>query len=179
VVATFDLGQCVDVLGRTPQVVRELLTGLTADWTRRNEGGDTWSPYDVLGHLIHGEKADWIPRAEIILGPGADKRFTPFNRLAQFQEGGERSLEQLIDDFAAARRASLEQLRSFHLTDADLDRTGIHPEFGTVTLRQLLATWVVHDLDHVVQISRVMAKRLTGEVGPWIAYLRVLRDRTS
>jgi hypothetical protein len=176
VVATFDLDQCVEVLERTPQVVRELLAGLPADWTRHNEGGDTWSPYDVVGHLIHGEKADWIPRLEIILGPGADKRFPPFDRLAQFHDSGGRSLEDLIEEFGERRRASLERLRSFQLTEADFDRSGVHPEFGPVTLRQLLATWVAHDLDHIVQIARVMAKQMVGEVGPWIAYLRVLRD---
>ncbi|MFI5177376.1 MAG: DinB family protein [Vicinamibacterales bacterium] len=177
-VATFDLDHCVAVLERTPQVVRELLAGLPAGWTHTNEGAGTWSPYDVVGHLIHGEKTDWIPRLEIIVGPGADKRFTAFDRGAQFQARGDRSLEDLIEEFGECRRASLERLRAHRPTGADLDRPGIHPEFGPVTLRQLLATWVVHDLDHVVQITRVMAKQLSGEVGPWIAYLGVLRDRT-
>ena len=172
----FRLDQCVEILERTPQVVRELLAGLPANWTRTNEGGETWSPYDVIGHLIHGEKTDWIPRAEIILGPGSDKRFTPFDRTAQSRESQGKSLEDLIEDFGELRRASLERLQGFRLTDKDLDRTGVHPEFGQVTLRQLLATWVVHDLDHIVQISRVMARQMREEVGPWIAYLRVVRE---
>ena len=172
----FRLDQCVEILERTPQVVRELLAGLPANWTRTNEGGETWSPYDVIGHLIHGEKTDWIPRAEIILGPGSDKRFTPFDRTAQSRESQGKSLEDLIEDFGELRRASLERLQGFRLTEKDLDRTGVHPEFGQVTLRQLLATWVVHDLDHIVQISRVMARQMREEVGPWSAYLRVVRE---
>ena len=172
----FSLEQCVDILERTPQVVRELLAGLPADWTRSNEGGQTWSPYDVVGHLIHGEKTDWIPRAEIILGTDLDKRFKPFDRTAMFRESQGRSLEDLIEEFGDLRRASLERLQGLRLTDADLDRTGVHPEFGPVTLRQLLSTWAVHDLDHIVQISRVLAKQMTGDVGPWVAYLRVLRE---
>lgn len=172
----FDLDHCVEILDRTPRVLRELLAGLPTDWTGQNEGADTWAPYDVIGHLVHGEKTDWIQRAEIILGASPDKRFVPFDRLAQFRDARGQSLETLLDEFAERRRANLERLRGWHLTDADLDRTGIHPEFGPVTLRQLLSTWVVHDLDHVVQISRVMAKRLKVDVGPWVAYLRVIRD---
>jgi hypothetical protein len=175
-VRRFNLDQCVEILERTPQVVRELLAGLPAVWTRTNEGGQTWSPYDVVGHLIHGEKTDWIPRAEIMLGPGPDKRFTPFDRTAMFRESQGQSLEDLIEEFGELRRASLDRLQALRLTEADLDRTGVHPEFGSVTLRQLLATWVVHDLDHIVQISRVLARQMTAEVGPWVAYLRVLRE---
>jgi hypothetical protein len=175
-VTEFRLDQCVEILERTPQVVRELLAGLPAVWTRTNEGGQTWSPYDVVGHLIHGEKTDWIPRAEIMLGPGPDKRFTPFDRTAMFRESQGQSLEDLIEEFGELRRASLDRLQALRLTEADLDRTGVHPEFGSVTLRQLLATWVVHDLDHIVQISRVLARQMTAEVGPWVAYLRVLRE---
>jgi hypothetical protein len=175
-VTRFDLDQCTEILERTPQVLRELLAGLPADWTRTNEGGQTWSPYDVVGHLIHGEKTDWIPRAEIILGPGSDKPFTPFDRTAMFRERQERSLEDLIEEFGELRRSSLERLQAFRLTEADLERTGVHPEFGQVTLRQLLSAWVVHDLNHIVQITRVMARRLTADVGPWVAYLGVLRE---
>lgn len=172
----FNLDQCTEILERTPQVVRELLAGLPASWTRTNEGGQTWSPYDVVGHLIHGERTDWIPRAEIILGPGPDKRFTPFDRTAMLRASHDQTLEDLIEEFGDLRRASLERLEGFRLTEADLDRTGVHPEFGPVTLRQLLSTWVVHDLDHIVQISRVMARQMTADVGPWVAYLRVLRE---
>ncbi len=172
----FNLDQCTEILERTPQVVRELLAGLPAAWTRTNEGGQTWSPYNVVGHLIHGEKTDWIPRAEIILGPGPDRRFTPFDRTAMLRERRDQTLEDLIEEFGELRRASLDRLQGFRVTDADLDRTGVHPEFGPVTLRQLLSTWVAHDLDHIVQISRVMARQLTADVGPWVAYLRVLRE---
>ena len=171
---TFDLDECLELLERTPQVLRELVGGLPAKWTQ--EGGASWSPYDVLGHLIHGEKTDWVPRAEIIMGPGPDRHFVPFDRRAQFQESEGHSLEDLLEEFGERRRASLDRLRAMHLSSDDFDRLGIHPDFGPVTLRQLLATWVVHDLDHIVQISRVMARQLTSEVGPWRAYLRVLRD---
>ncbi len=174
--SAFDLEQCIGILERTPRVLRELLAGLPAEWTRKNEGSDTWSPYDVVGHLIHGEKTDWIQRAEIILSDASDRRFVPFDRLAQFRDAPTPSLDALIGEFSDRRRANLDRLRALHLTPADLDRTGIHPEFGTVTLRQLLSTWVVHDFDHLVQISRVMAKQLTVDVGPWVAYLRVVRE---
>ena len=174
-VAALDVDRCVEILERTPRVVRELLAGLPAEWTRGTEGPDTWSPYDVVGHLIHGERTDWIARAEIILGPGPDKRFKPFDRTAHFRESAGRSLEALLDEFETARRASLVRLREMALTQTDLDKSGVHPAFGPVTQRQLLAAWVAHDLDHVVQISRVMARQVTAEVGPWREYMRVLR----
>ncbi len=172
----FDLEKSIAVLERTPAVLRSLLSGLPDDWTTGTEGPDTWSPYDVVGHLIHGERTDWMARLRIILGDGPDRTFVPFDRFAQFEESRGRSLAQLLDDFAEARAASLIQLRALALTESDLDRTGIHPTFGTVTARQLLSTWTVHDLDHVVQISRVMAKQLGSEVGPWVEFLRIVRD---
>lgn len=173
----FDLERSMQMLERTPVVLRTWLSGLDEEWTRRNEGGETWSPYDVLGHLIHGEHSDWMPRLRIILGDGPNKTFAPFDRFAQFRESEGKSLAQLLDELAAARADSLRDLRALALTDADLERTGIHPKFGTVTARQLLATWVAHDLDHLVQISRVMAYQLHDDVGPWIEFLRVVRDR--
>jgi len=176
VVDALDVDRCVEILERTPRVVRALLAGLPAEWTRGTEGPETWSPYDVVGHLVHGERTDWIARAEIILGPGPDRRFRPFDRTAQFRESAGRPLDALLDEFDAARRASLTRLREMAPTEADLDRSGIHPAFGPVTLRQLLAAWVAHDLDHLVQISRVMARQVTAEAGPWREYLRVLRD---
>lgn len=172
----FDLEKAIAVLERTPGVLRTLLSGLPDDWTTGTEGPDTWSPYDVVGHLIHGERTDWITRLEIILGDGPDRTFAPFDRFAQFEESRGKSLAQLLDEFAGARAASLDRLRAFDLTEAHLDRTGVHPTFGTVTARQLLATWTVHDLDHVMQISRVMAKQLGPEVGPWVEFLRIVRD---
>jgi hypothetical protein len=139
-----------------------------------HEGGQTWSPFDVVGHLIHGEHTDWIPRARIILEHGEARAFDKFDRFAQFTASDGRTLGSLLDEFASMRRENLRQLESMHLTDADLDRRGRHPELGVVTLRQLLATWVAHDLDHVVQISRVLARQYADEVGPWRAYLRII-----
>jgi hypothetical protein len=173
----FDLTRSMQVLERTPRVLESLLSGLDDEWTTRNEGNDTWSPFDVMGHLIHGERTDWLTRLRIILGDGPDKRFAPFDRFAQFEESRGKSLADLLEEFAALRAAGLRDLRALELSDADLDRTGIHPKFGTVTARQLLATWVAHDLDHIVQISRVMAHQLHDDVGPWIEFLRIVRDR--
>ena len=172
----FDLEKCVDVLQRTPAVLDALLAGLSEDWTAHNEGPDTWSPYDVVGHLIHGERTDWMARLEIILSDGPDKRFAPFDRFAQFEESRGRTLADLLREFREVRAANLARLRALQLQPADLDRTGVHPRFGEVTLRQLLATWTVHDLDHLMQISRVMAKQIGVETGPWIEYLRILRS---
>ena len=162
------------ILARTPATVNALLRGLTAPWTLANEGGDTWSPFEVVGHLIHGEQTDWIPRAKIILTHGETRAFEKFDRLAQFTTSAGRTLPDLLDDFAQLREENLRELSSLDLTDADLDRTGRHPELGVVTLRQLLATWVAHDLDHIMQISRVLARQYSDEVGPWRAYLRVI-----
>jgi hypothetical protein len=176
VVEALDVDRCLEILERTPRVLGELLAALPAEWTHGTEGPETWSPYDVVGHLVHGERTDWIPRAEIILGPGPDKRFKPFDRTAHFRESAGRSLDALLDEFGTARRASLVRLREMALTETDLDKSGVHPAFGPVTLRQLLAAWVAHDLDHIVQISRVMARQVTAEAGPWREYMRVLRD---
>jgi hypothetical protein len=171
---SFAIEDATDILARTPSTLNALLRGLTAPWTLGNEGGETWSPFDVVGHLIHGERTDWIPRVKIILTHGEARAFEKFDRLAQFSASSGRTLPDLLDDFASLREESLRELGSLDLTDADLDRTGRHPELGVVTLRQLLATWVAHDLDHVVQISRVLARQYSDEVGPWRAYLRVI-----
>jgi hypothetical protein len=173
----FDLEHSIELLERTPRVLDALLAGLPDAWTTRNEGDGTWSPYDVVGHLIHGERTDWMTRLHVILSDGPDKTFAPFDRFAQFRESEGKSLSRLLDEFADARGSSLRELRSLQLSDADLDRTGIHPKFGTVTARQLLATWVAHDLDHLVQIARVMAHQIGGDVGPWVEFLRVVRDK--
>ena len=173
---TFDLAKCLELLERTPAVLDTMLSGLSEDWTHHNEGGETWSPYDVIGHLIHGERTDWMARLDIILSDGPNKTFVPFDRFAQFEESRGKSLADLLREFRDVRSANLARLRSLGLSDADFDRTGIHPKFGTVTLRQLLSTWTVHDLDHVIQISRVMAKQIGTETGPWVEYLRIIRD---
>ena len=170
----FTLESGLEVLERTPGALRALLEGLSPIWTSATEGPDTWSPYDVVGHLIHGERTDWMARVGIILKDGGT--FHTFDRFAQFRESEGKSLAQLLDEFAAARQENLQKLRGLNLTEADLDRTGIHPKFGTVTLRQLLSTWVAHDMDHVMQISRVMGKQLKDDVGPWTEYLRVVRS---
>lgn len=171
----FSLSKSIEVLERTPETLFQLLQNLHPDWTSTNEGVDTWSAYDVIGHLIHGDKSDWVVRAEIILSNRNEKRFEAFDRFAQFEDSKGKTLPQLLTEFNAIRKANIERLRNLNITDEDLMKTGIHPSFGSVTLAQLLATWVVHDLDHISQISRVMAKQYKDEVGPWIAYLKILR----
>lgn len=170
-----DLDDAVAVLKRTPGTLRSMLAGLPQVWTETNEGGETWSSYDVLGHLVHGEQTDWIPRAKVILETGEAQPFEAFDRFAQFEASKGKSLSELLDEFEAARAASLDALESMRLTPDDLERTGMHPALGRVTLGELLATWVAHDLDHVVQISRTMAKQYTEAVGPWRQYLSVLK----
>jgi hypothetical protein len=170
----FVIEEAVAILSRTPSTLDALLRGLPDGWIAAHEGGDTWSPFDVIGHLIHGERTDWMPRARIILEHGESTPFEKFDRLAQFAESRGRTLASLLDEFAALRRDNVRALDALHLTGADLDRRGRHPELGGVTLRQLLATWVAHDLDHVMQISRVLARQYTDEVGPWRAYLRII-----
>jgi DinB family protein len=162
------------ILARTPATLDALLRGLPDGWIRANEGGETWSPFDVIGHLIHGEQTDWLPRARIILERGDARPFDKFDRFAQFRGLQGRPLSELLDEFAARRAENLRQLATLALTDADLDRPGLHPELGPVTMRQLLATWVAHDLDHLVQIARVLARQYSDEVGPWRAYLRII-----
>ncbi len=166
----------VVVLERTPVALGALLRDVPDIWARATEGEGTWSPYDVVGHLIHGERTDWVPRARHILA-GEARPFEPFDREAQFRESAGGSLDELLETFSALRRESLSAVGAMGLTDEDLGRRGLHPELGEVTLGQLLATWVVHDLDHVAQVARVMAKAYAGAVGPWGAYLSVLRDR--
>lgn len=169
----FQLDHGVAVLERTPATLRALLHGLPDSWTAPNEGPDTWSPFDIVGHLIHGERTDWIPRARIIL-ERADRPFDRFDRFAQFRESQGKSLAQLLDEFDAARAGSLATLRGWRLSEAQLALEGMHPELGGVTLRQLLATWVAHDLNHINQMSRVMAKQYRDAVGPWRQYLAVM-----
>ena len=170
----FELTSGVAVLERTPHVLRAMLEGLTPAWIDADEGPETWSPYVIVGHLVHGERTDWIPRARIILTQGAQRHFTPYDRFAQFRESQGKSLADLLDEFARLRRDNMAMLAGWHLTDAQLALEGEHPEFGRVTLRQLLATWVAHDLGHVAQAARVMAKQYREAVGPWRMYLPVM-----
>ncbi|HYE85092.1 MAG TPA: DinB family protein [Vicinamibacterales bacterium] len=171
----FTLPDGAAVLARTPATLRSMLHDLPPHWTAATEGPDTWSAHDVVGHLVHGERTDWIPRSQIILAQGPNRRFTPYDRFAQFRESQGKPLAALLDEFAALRAANLDTLKSWHLTEAELALQGEHPELGPVTLRQLLACWVAHDLGHIVQIARVMARQYRGAVGPWTAYLSVLK----
>jgi len=171
----FQLELAREILGCTPGVLRALLKDLSESWARSNEGGDTWSAYDVVGHLIHGERTDWIPRARMILTEGEAHPFESFDRFAMFQESQGKPLNELLDTFETERAICLSILQSFRISASDLKKTGIHPELGVVTLEQLLATWVVHDLSHIAQIAEVMARQYREEVGPWKAYLPVVQ----
>lgn len=170
------LEEAVAILERTPSAVGALLDGVPETFVRATEGEGTWSPYDVVGHLVSGERTDWMERARHILS-GDPRPFTPFNRTAMFDEREGKSLVELLATFAELRGRNLAELRELKLGAGDLVRTGRHPDFGEVTLGQLLAAWVVHDLDHVAQIARTMAKVYADAVGPWAAYLSILRDR--
>jgi DinB superfamily len=170
----FALAEATAVLARTPTTLDAMLRGLPDGWIQAHEGGETWSPFDVIGHLIHGEQTDWIPRARIILEHGEARAFDKFDRFAQLELSKGRTLDSLLDEFAVLRRANLRDLAALEITEADLDRRGTHPGLGVVTLGQLLATWVAHDLDHVNQVARVMARQYSDAVGPWRAYLRVI-----
>lgn len=170
----FDLAAGTAILERTPLALRAMLAGLSPSWTDATEGPKTWSPYDIVGHLIHGERTDWIPRAGIILAQGPKRRFTPFDRFAQFEESRGKSLANLLDELTQLRAENLRTLAGWHLTDAQLALEGEHPELGTVTLRQLLAAWVTHDLGHIAQSARVMAKQYRETIGPWRAYLTIV-----
>src|SRR5688572_4843646 len=183
----FDVSLAAEVLSATPRTIRELLGKLSADWTKWNSDMEfrtahlasaeyqrdpsgqqmpdrPWTPFDVVGHLIHGEETDWIPRARIIIVQGNDRTFVPFDRFAQFEKSKGRSLLQLLEEFAALRSENLDTLCSWNLTDRELDLQGVHPELGPVTLKQLLATWIVHDLNHIRQIVTIMARRYDSEV---------------
>jgi hypothetical protein len=168
------LDEAVTLLSRMPATLDALLRGLPEPWTAAHEGGETWSPFDVLGHLIHGEQTDWIPRLKIVLTAGDSRAFEPFDRQAQFAAPAGLTVADRLDEFARRRAESLRTLSGFNLTPTDLDRPGRHPVFGAVTLRQLLATWVAHDLDHLMQVTRVLARQYSDEVGPWRVYLRVI-----
>ncbi|MBI1225481.1 MAG: DUF664 domain-containing protein [Bacteroidetes bacterium] len=172
----FSLEKSLEILERTPAVLQVLLSGLSDDWVMQNEGADTWSPFDVLGHLIHGEKTDWIPRMKHIVELGCSEPFVPFDRFAQFEESKGKTLPMLLAEFTRLRQANLRILKSTKLDEEALNQKGLHPALGEVSLRELLSCWTVHDLGHIAQISRVMAKHYSTEVGPWIAYLGVLNQ---
>lgn len=170
----FVVANGMEVLERTPATLRAMLLGLSPAWTDATEGPETWSPYVIVGHLIQGERTDWIQRAQIILAQGTQRRFEPFDRFAQFKASEGKTLVDLLDEFARLRAANLATLAGWKLTDAQLALTGEHPAFGIVALRQLLATWVAHDLGHIAQIARVMAKQYREAIGPWREYLPIM-----
>lgn len=176
VAARFELAEGIAILERTPAILHAWLARLPEPWLEANEGPDTWSAFQIVGHLIDGEETDWIPRARIILAQGPNRRFTPYDRFRHLSVDHGPTIAARLERFAACRAENLAILRRWDLTPAQLALTGEHPELGPVTLAQLLATWVAHDLDHLMQIARVMGKRYASAAGPWTAYLRVLRS---
>jgi len=169
------LDDTISLLARTPITLNTLLRDQPEIWTHRNEGDNTWSAYDVIGHLAHGERADWIPRVKCILQHGDTQAFEPFDRFAQTRESEGKSLAQLLDEFSQLRAENLATLRAMNLQPSDLDRNGLHPSLGRVTLSQLLATWAAHDMTHLHQVSRILAHQYRETVGPWSQYLGVLQ----
>ena len=170
----YSLERSYEILDRTPAVLQALLSGLPDDWIMPNEGPETFSPYDVVGHLIHGEATDWTARAKMILEFGPARTFERWNRTAMYEESNGKTMQQLLDAFSEARKENMDWFRGLNLAEADLDKKGMHPVLGEVTLRNLLATWVAHDLTHIAQITRVMAKQYKGEMGPWPEFFRIL-----
>jgi hypothetical protein len=172
---THDLDHTIALISRTPAALNALLRDLPDSWTLSNEGDKTWSVYDVVGHLIHGERTDWIPRVRIILQSGDSRAFDPFDRWAQQRESQGKSLNELLDEFSRLRAESLAALRALNLQPEDLNRRGRHPSLGIVTMSELLAGWAAHDLTHLHQISRVMAHQYRNSVGPWTNYMGVMQ----
>ncbi len=175
----FELEHAISILERTPTVLKTLLFELPSGFIENNEGENTWSPFDVLGHLIYGEQVNWIPRAKTILELGMRKPFEPFDRFAQFETSKGKTMPELLEKFELLRAQNILTLKQWQLSTQDLEKIGSHPEFGSISLAQLLATWVAHDLDHIIQIARVMAKNYRDAVGPWRAYLSVMKERTG
>jgi len=171
----FQIEQAVEILSKTPETIKSLLGNLSDEWTKSEDNKDNWSPFDVVGHYIHCEDTDWIPRAEIILKQGENRTFEPFDRFAQFELSKGKTLSELLETFAEKRRKSLETLESWNLTEEHLQLKGNHPELGEVNLEQLLSTWVVHDLTHIRQIITNLAKKYAENVGVWKEYLSILK----
>jgi hypothetical protein len=172
----FNLSEATQILRGTPAAVTAMVGGIPQSWHRATEGGGTWSCYDIVGHLIHGEMTDWIPRVRIILAHGESRAFEPFDRVAQFREDQSRPISALLEQFTFLRSENVRALEGLRLTSSDLTRRGLHPELGPVTMEQLLAAWVVHDLSHLSQIARVSAKQYCHDVGPWRGYMSVLKS---
>ncbi|MBW1296319.1 DinB family protein [Aquimarina litoralis] len=172
----FNLNKSIELLDRTPDVYSALLNNLAYNWDKIDEGAGTWNGYNIIGHLIHGEKTDWIPRAEIILGNANDKTFTPYDRFAQEKLYATQTTQELLDEFRMLRTKNIEKLKSWNLSEYDLDKKGTHPDLGEVTLRQLISTWTIHDIAHLNQLSRVIVKHYSEDVGPWKKYTRILNE---
>ena len=170
----YSIDKAIEILEQTPKTLTTFLENLSDEWVLSDEGENTWSAFDVVGHLVHGEKTDWIPRLNIVLSSDDCKTFEPFDRFAQFEDSKGKSLLDLLHEFSELRRQNLKHLKTIPLTKADFNLKAIHPELGEVTLKNLLATWVAHDLGHIAQIARVMAKQYKTEVGPWLAYIPIL-----
>jgi hypothetical protein len=172
----FQLSQALEILVQTPATVKSLLGNLSDKWVYASDGENNWSAFDIIGHYIHGEQTDWIPRAEIILAQRENTTFEPFDRFAQFEISKGKTMSELLETFAELRRKNIEILNSWNLNDEQLSLTGIHPELGEVTLSQLLSTWAVHDLTHIRQLVSVLAKQYSGNVGAWKQYLSILQN---
>ena len=170
----YDKTKALEILERTPSVLHALLSGIDDEWIMNNEGPDTFSPYDVVGHLVYGEKTDWPVRIKIILDHGTLKSFDPFDRFAMYDESKGKTIQQLLREFEDVRRHNIIWVKSLDLQEPDYDKKGMHPRLGEVTMRNLLAAWVVHDLTHIAQITRVMAKQYKTEIGPWVEFFRIL-----
>ncbi|HEX5154377.1 MAG TPA: DinB family protein [Parafilimonas sp.] len=170
----YDIVKSLEILERTPAVLHTLLSGIDNEWVTNNEGPDTFSPYDVIGHLVHGEKTDWTARIKRILEYGTSKSFDSFDRFAMYEESRGKTMQQLLNEFEDIRKQNIIWFKLLDLQQTDYDKKGMHPKLGEVTLRNLLATWVVHDLTHIAQITRVMAKQYKAEIGPWVEFFRIL-----
>ena len=172
----FNLEEAISILAKTPEVLSSQLTGFSEGWLENNEGGSSWNPKQVLGHLVFGEETDWLPRTKLILEYGTKKEFTPFDRFAQDRLFVNKSIKDLLSLFSEKRKQNLEELKRLNITNTDLQKKGRHPEFGDITLQQMLSAWVVHDLGHIAQINRVLAKNFKEEIGPWKKYLTIVRS---
>ncbi|WP_026695550.1 DinB family protein [Peribacillus kribbensis] len=174
----FSLSEAAEVLERTPGTLERLLSGLSAGWLESNEGEDTWNAREVVNHLIEAEKTNWLPRLNCILAEGVKKAFPPFDRFSHLRNRDEREMKQILDEFTLIRQQNIQTLLDLERQGLDLEKTGIHPEFGTVKARELLSAWVVHDLTHISQIVRIMAERYRENTGPWVKYLSILRRKS-
>lgn len=176
---SFELNEAISILEKTPKVLKDQLSGLSDKWLFSNEGDQTWSPHQIVGHLVYGEDTDWLPRTKIILGSESLQKFEPYDRFAQDRLYADKGCTELLSLFEIKRTSNMKELKKLNITEKELSMTGIHPEFGEITLKEMLSAWVVHDLGHIAQISRVMAKNYTEEIGPWKKYLTIVRSKPA